>query len=48
MSERARLTLIFWLLMLRYNPDADQDERAERFGVCQKTIGQALKKLNVT
>ncbi|NQY82556.1 MAG: hypothetical protein HRT36_05975 [Alphaproteobacteria bacterium] len=29
-------------------PDADQDERVERFGVCQKTIGQALKKLNVT
>ena len=26
-------------------PDADQDER---FGVCQKTIGHALKKLNVT
>ena len=29
-------------------PDADQDERAERFGVCQKTIWQTLKKLNVT
>ncbi|MGG2140114.1 IS630 family transposase [Symbiopectobacterium sp. RP] len=29
-------------------PDAYQKERAERFGVCQKTIWQALKKLGLT
>ncbi len=29
-------------------PDAYQHERAERFGVCQNAIHQALKKLNVT
>ncbi|MGG2140272.1 IS630 transposase-related protein [Symbiopectobacterium sp. RP] len=29
-------------------PDAYQKERAERFGVCQKAIWQALKKLGLT
>ncbi|MGG2142757.1 IS630 transposase-related protein [Symbiopectobacterium sp. RP] len=29
-------------------PDAYQKERAERFGVCQKAIWQALKKLELT
>ncbi|MGG2141506.1 IS630 transposase-related protein [Symbiopectobacterium sp. RP] len=29
-------------------PDAYQKERAERFGVCQKAIWHALKKLGLT
>ncbi len=29
-------------------PDAYQKERAERFGVCKKTIWQSLKKLGLT
>ena len=29
-------------------PDAYQFERAERFGVCQKAIWQALKPMGVT
>lgn len=29
-------------------PDAYQKERAERFGVCQKAIWQALKKMGLT
>ena len=33
---------------VRDHPDAYQYERAARFGVCQKAIWQALKKLNVT
>ena len=48
MSGRARLALNLLAFDVEIYPDADQDERAERFGVCQKTIGQALKKLNVT
>ncbi|NQY81582.1 MAG: hypothetical protein HRT36_00710 [Alphaproteobacteria bacterium] len=39
-EKRAQLIAIY--------PDADQNERAKRFGVCQKTIWRALKKLNVT
>lgn len=30
------------------HPDAYQRERAERFGVCQKAIWQALKKIGLT
>ncbi|OZI14716.1 hypothetical protein CE195_06725 [Sodalis-like symbiont of Philaenus spumarius] len=33
--------------ILKY-PDAYQKERAERFGICQKTIWQTLKKRRVT
>ncbi|CAA2929498.1 hypothetical protein ARSQ2_00590 [Arsenophonus endosymbiont of Bemisia tabaci Q2] len=29
-------------------PDAYQKERAERFGICQKAIWQALKKIGLT
>ncbi|HGJ5892065.1 MAG TPA: IS630 transposase-related protein [Arsenophonus apicola] len=33
---------------VRQYPDAYQRERAIRFGVCQKAIWQALKKLSIT
>ncbi|MGG2142787.1 IS630 transposase-related protein [Symbiopectobacterium sp. RP] len=35
-------------LLFNKAPDAYQKERAERFGVCQKAIWQALKKLGLT
>ncbi|MGG2141367.1 IS630 transposase-related protein [Symbiopectobacterium sp. RP] len=37
-----------WIKDVEPYPDAYQKERAERFGVCQKAIWQALKKLGLT
>ncbi|MGG2141794.1 IS630 transposase-related protein [Symbiopectobacterium sp. RP] len=37
-----------WIKDVEPYPDAYQKERAERFGVCQKAIWPALKKLGLT
>jgi len=46
--RRGKIDMVALVQDVEQYPDAYQFERAERFGVCQKAIWQALRRLGVT